>query len=80
MKPKLTIVTPTFQLLDMIYWNVHRSRDKYAPDFEVETIIVDGGSDEYIFKGLKKLEDTVPNLKVISVPGNKHDSYNLNAA
>ena len=45
---KLTIVTPTFQLLDMMYWNVHRSRDKYAPDFEVETIIVDGGSDKYI--------------------------------
>ena len=78
---KLTIITPTFQLLDMIYWNVHRSRVRYAPDFKVETIIIDGGSDPYIAERLKNLENSeIPDVKVITVPGNKHDSYNMNAA
>ena len=81
MKPLLTIITSTFQLLDMIYWNVHRSRVRYAPDFSVETIIVDGGSDPYIANGLKKLEESeIPDVRVITVPGNKHDSFNMNAA
>jgi glycosyltransferase involved in cell wall biosynthesis len=78
---KLTIVTPTYQLLDLIYWNVHNSRVKYAPPCTVETIIVDGGSDEYIRKGLIKLENSkINDVKVIFVEGNKHDSYNINAA
>ena len=78
---KLTIVTPTFQLVDLIYWNVHFSRFRNSPDCSVETIIVDGGSDQYVRDKLKDLEQSkISDIKVITVEGNKHDSFNLNAA
>lgn len=78
---KLTIITPTYQLVDLIYWQVHHARVRYPPDYPVETIIVDGGSDQYIRDKLKKLEESeIPDIRVIFVEGNKHDSYNMNAA
>jgi GT2 family glycosyltransferase len=78
---KVSVIIPTYQLVDLIYWHIHFHRFRNPPSYPIETIIVDGGSDEYIRNKLKVLEKSeIPNIKVIFVEGNKHDSYNMNAA
>lgn len=78
---KLSVVTSTYQLLDLIHWNVHLSRVRNKPAYPVETIIIDGGSDQYIRDGLQRLETVgIADIKVIILEGNKHAAYAMNRA